>query len=164
MKCFFHTPTDATATCQTCGRGLCAPCTVRFTLVLCESCLLRHNEMLARGHLNRLGVSVALYLAGVALGCIAFRGAPIPVAQETRAIVLGALLFPVSYWGWQFLSRRLPQAILIMPIPFWVVFGGFRLVLAAGIGFIVAPAGITASVRELVKIRKTAHDIKLRLI
>jgi hypothetical protein len=164
MKCFFHTPTDATATCQTCGRGLCAPCTARFTLVLCEACLLQHNQALARNHVKRLALSVALYVAGVTLFCVALRGAPVSTAQAGQAIVIGALLFPVAYWGWQFLSRKLPQAILIMPIPFWVVFGGVRLLLATAIGLIAAPLGITASIRELVRIRRTARDVELRLI
>lgn len=63
-----HTTEDAVGTCSKCGRGLCSPCTERFTAIKCEKCLLEDNSTRRKG-LRReliypaiLGVAVTVIL------------------------------------------------------------------------------------------------------
>jgi hypothetical protein len=164
MKCFFHNGRDATATCPMCGRALCVSCTARFSRILCEPCLLRSNEDLARGHRKRLLVTVVLGVAGVVLFSGPMRRMPAGVAPQTVAILLASLVLPMAYWGWLALTRHLPRVLLIMPIPFWLVFGVVRVLLSVVVGLFAAPWGIRSSIQELAKIRTTARAVRMGLI
>lgn len=45
MICYKHSNVGATVTCPGCGRAMCNDCYNRFTLKLCEDCLVANNDM-----------------------------------------------------------------------------------------------------------------------
>lgn len=153
MKCFFHSGCDAAALCKGCGRALCAPCADRFTVLRCQPCLQRLNNDVAREHRKRLAITAILYSVGLALLSQAVVGAPLTEAAPAAAV--GSLAFPMAYWGWRFLSRFDVGAFLV-PVPLWLFLIVVHLLIATAVGAVAAPIGVANSVRELLRIHRTA--------
>jgi hypothetical protein len=81
MNCKLHPATPATATCHSCGCGLCTSCSGRFTQPRCHHCLAQENATVARTAYRTLAISgifflVGFCLAGVWLAAGPRRGSP----------------------------------------------------------------------------------------
>lgn len=64
MNCCAHPSVPATASCQPCGRGLCSRCSVRFTLLRCEACLLKGNAAASHQAYRALAITLILLVVG----------------------------------------------------------------------------------------------------
>jgi hypothetical protein len=77
MNCSLHPATPATATCRSCGRGLCSSCSARFVQPSCHHCVAQENATVARSAYRTLALSVIFFLVGF---CLA--GVRTPVATS----------------------------------------------------------------------------------
>jgi hypothetical protein len=78
MNCNIHPATPATATCHSCGRGLCTSCSGRFAQVRCQHCLVQENATVARTAYRTLAVSVIFFLVGFCLAGVWLAAGPRP--------------------------------------------------------------------------------------
>lgn len=161
MKCFAHPESDAAGTCQHCGRGLCPACSQRFTLPLCESCLLKHNRSVAARMALGLTSTVVLFVAVTYL---------LGRMSDGHGHTLGygkswlpGLLLAFTYWGWRFLSERAPRLTMGSGVV-WLVYFMIKFIAAYLIGIIVGPYQIVRMARQLYITRKTRREIAGGLI
>lgn len=98
MECINHAGTPAAGTCAFCGKALCPECLGRFNPPSCETCLIAHNDSIAR----------QLYV-GLAITVIIFVGITIWFEQYNPGRWLDGAFFGLflsgAYWGWLFLNR-----------------------------------------------------------
>lgn len=129
MRCYQHAGLDIAATCNRCGRGLCAGCSGQYNMPLCADCA---KSMIAseKSDITRSFIA-SIVLAFVALAFTS--GAP-----------MGSRLFLVySFaglpWGWRVLTRITPNVFLFMPLIGWLFYFGIKLTLASWVGLIALP-------------------------
>lgn len=160
MRCFFHQATDASATCNACSRALCAACASRFTLMLCEPCLVDHNRAVTRRLWTNLAATALGYAIGLAL-CSALL--PPDLSGRTSMLALMALGFPSAFWGWTFLDRRISRTFLILPIWGWIAMLWFKFVVAAFVGALVMPWQVVSSIVQLLRSKRTRAALTSRM-
>ncbi|MEK3794751.1 hypothetical protein MKX42_23705 [Paenibacillus sp. FSL R7-0204] len=139
MECYQHHGMGAVAQCQECGKGLCGECSERFSLMLCEQCLLANNELAQRRVIISFAVSVLFAIIGVYVGV--HSGA----SGVAGAIGYGYLGLSVP-WGYSFFGK-------FIAAPY------FKAVLALSLGWAIAPFSIYRNIKELQTIRVTKQDI-----
>ena len=153
MKCFSHSDLDATATCQGCGKGLCAQCAGRFDATLCEGCLLGHNRAVAIEMYKGLAITIVIMVAG-----LWFMISNNTQGMSISGYVFSALLPAFTYWGWKFISEN--QALsFIGNINFWLFYFMFKLIFAYIIGIFVGPYQIYKMISELRTTSQTKRQI-----
>ena len=65
MNCYYHSESNAVATCTNCGKGLCKQCTDRFNIPICESCCLsalKEEKKVLMHPLKVLGIAFFIIL------------------------------------------------------------------------------------------------------
>ena len=157
MKCFNHTDMDATATCQSCNKGLCVECSSRFDMMLCEPCLLAHNKSVAQEMYTGLAIT-----ATILLGFAFFMGTRETSTGESLGVInalLPGLFLAFSYWGWKFLSDHLPFLTMATGTV-WLIYFMFKFFLAYFIGLIVGPYQIYKMFKEINSVKKTKKQIE----
>jgi len=160
MKCFSHPDGDAAAQCKSCSRGLCHSCAQRFSLMMCEGCILQHNGSVARSMYVRLIGTGILF---VLLSWLFLTMKPPTLEQGqyfTFAVsrLLIALIFAFALWGWDFLDRH-TRHLVSASLPVWVFYFLFKFMLSIVIGIIVGPYQIYRMVKEIRTARQTANGI-----
>ena len=172
MNCFNHPALAATATCQNCGRGLCTPCSSRFTLLRCQPCILQNNAAVARKTYASLAATALIFIVTfVFVGNIGSMGMPPPSSHALRhmhnvqtanpgiaAQIMVGLLMAFTYWGYKFLSARMPRVVIGTPFV-WFFYFMLKFVLAYFIGVFVGPYQIYKSIRELRIVQRTKGQI-----
>lgn len=155
MKCNVHSEADATASCTACGQGLCVACAQRFSMPMCEACLLEHNRAVGREMMRGLAFSLLIFVGGVFfLWKVAIEPQGGPPSAYFGAL-FGGLLFSFTYWGWRFVSERWPGLALQNPLMHFLL----KLFVAYFIGLVVGPYQIYKGIRELSVVRRTAGQI-----
>jgi len=76
MNCNLHPATPATATCHSCGCGLCPSCFARSSQLRCQHCVAQENATVARTAYRTLAVSVIFFLVGFSLAGVWLAAAP----------------------------------------------------------------------------------------
>lgn len=156
MKCFNHIDMDATATCNNCSKGLCSKCSSRFSLMLCESCLLEHNKSIA----------IEMYI-GLAITTIILIGSAVFMIMQTNtgedvnilnALLVG-LLFSFTYWGWKFLSTYFPS-LTVATGNVWIIYICIKFTIAYFIGLLVGPYQIYKMLRDIKIAKKIKNQIE----
>ena len=134
LSCFNHPDQVAVAVCKTCGKGLCSVCTDKYTLQLCDKCLLANNEQVR----DQLKKRQRKYTVALVLGLIAGLALGIGVLPDVGG--MGLLLFPAIY-GYFFPS--VVAGFYAVP-KFNVIFGKLLRVPIAGwaVLLIVIPLGV----------------------
>lgn len=156
MNCFHHPDSPAVAMCPGCDRGVCHPCATRFAPALCESCVVSNNRRVAGRCIVRLAITFLLVAAPLALAVFQDDLGLLPALGVAGVLV-------AVYWGWTFLSERSPRdSVVVMAPVVLLVFIAVRFIAACAIGLFVAPWGIFKSIRELVTIKRTGHDIRVQ--
>lgn len=138
MECYKHGGISAVAECHHCGKGLCAECADRFSLMLCESCLLANNELAKRRVIISFAVSVIFAAFGVYAGGSSASG----FGGTLGYAYLG---FSVP-WGYSFFGK-------FIPAPY------FKAVLALFLGWAIAPFSVYRNIKELRTIQAAKQDI-----
>lgn len=88
MNCFAHPNVPATATCNSCGRGLCSPCSARFTMLRCQPCILSGNNTAVRKAYWTIAVTVLLLVIGFTLGfSMVYHSATHPFVLVTHPLI-----------------------------------------------------------------------------
>lgn len=181
MKCAKHSVEDAVGTCSKCGRGLCHPCTERFTLMKCEKCLLEGNAAVRKrlkGDLINpaiLGIAVMLiplisgvYLSWGSINVIKL----LKAAPEVIAIGILAMFAPA---GWRLLTSVVQRIrgdsdslflfgnplLLAMVSYFYFI---FRCFVALALGVVAGPYFIWKATKEIRFIDQTEDSIRKGLI
>ena len=77
----FHPATLATATCHSCGRGLCSSCSARFTQLRCHHCVAQESATVARTAYWTLAFSAIFFLVGFCLAGVWLAADPKPGSQ-----------------------------------------------------------------------------------
>ncbi|MDG0789947.1 DUF3818 domain-containing protein [Cohnella ginsengisoli] len=142
MKCYKHESVDASATCQECGRALCRECSSRFSLLMCEGCLVQNNEIVKNRLIKGFVMSGIFFAIGIAFGIMGDSGL-------FATLVTGYGLFG-AYWSYTLMSKFIKGG---MPMPL------IKGVLALFTGIFVAPFKIYWDVRELKKIEEIKATI-----
>lgn len=154
MKCYSHTNTEAISLCPGCNQAMCAACADRFATPICEPCLLENNKQVETQAYMGLGITAA-----IAIGWVIFLMGSIPASSGAFLMLsLQGLMFSFTYWGWLFLSERLPRlgwAIL----PVWFIYFAIKLMLAAFIGIFVGPRQIYQLIKQLRIVRETKQQL-----
>ena len=78
MNCNLHPATPATATCHSCGCGLCPSCSARFAQLRCHLCV-------ARTAYRALGISVIFFLVGFCLAGVWLAASPRPGSSKVHS-------------------------------------------------------------------------------
>jgi hypothetical protein len=162
MKCSMHEIADATATCQDCGRGLCAPCTSRFDRVSCQTCLLSHNDLVEKRMYLGLAMTVIIFAGATWFISGLAGGADFDFGRLGKAAFLG-LMLAFTYWGWRFLSERGPRVMFASP-PMWAIYLFCKLIFAYVIGIFVGPYQIYRMHQQIALVRRTRMQIQQGLI
>lgn len=66
LSCINHPAEVAVAVCQTCGRGLCRDCSVKYNTQLCDTCLAANNEQ----YLQKLRKRKRAYIIAAVIGLL----------------------------------------------------------------------------------------------
>lgn len=103
MKCFYHPETDATATCQRCGKFLCSSCSSVFAVPTCRECGLA----LLQSEYTYLSKWVKRSKIAAIIGAILGVFAVIPAALDEisrRGVSIGTIIstFFSGIFGWIF--------------------------------------------------------------
>lgn len=152
MKCFAHDDRDATATCQPCGKGLCSECSRRFDLILCDTCLLAHNQAVLSQMYSGVAITVIIFAAATYfLGSMEMRDGTSFGFDKAWFL---SLLLAFTYWGWKFLSERQRLAFL-GNINFWLFYFLIKFALSYFVGLIVGPYQIYKMMKEIRTASKT---------
>ena len=85
MNCNLHPATPATATCHSCGRGLCPSCSARFAQLRCQHCVAQENATVARTAYRTLAVSVIFFLVGFCLAGVWLAAGPRPGSPKVHS-------------------------------------------------------------------------------
>lgn len=85
MNCNLHPATPATATCHSCGRGLCSSCSTRFAQPSCHHCVAQENATVARSAYRTLGVSAIFFLVGFFLASVWLAAGPKPGSPKVHS-------------------------------------------------------------------------------
>lgn len=140
MECYKHGRIDAVVQCHGCGKGLCTECAERFSLMLCEQCLLANNELAQRRVIISFAVSVLFAIIGVYVGV--HSGA----WSVAGAIGYAYLGFSVP-WGYSFFGK-------FITAPY------FKAVLALFLGWAIAPFSVYRNFKELKTVQAAKQDIQ----
>ncbi len=85
MTCNLHPAAPATATCHSCGCGLCSSCSARFAQLRCHLCVAQENATVARTAYRTLAVSVIFFLAGFCLAGVWLAAGPKPGSPKVHS-------------------------------------------------------------------------------
>ncbi len=138
MHCYYHAERKSVATCQVCGKGLCAECASVFNPPTCHACILEH----VNGEKTKMVKSI---VTGVILGtlcCIILKN---PMG----------LLFAGVPFGWMALSAITPNIFLFMPVVGWLIYFAIKFLIAYLIGWIALPIKIYKWIRFFSTAKKT---------
>jgi hypothetical protein len=156
MKCFNHSCSDAAATCQQCGKGLCHACAARFDMPFCLPCLLSHNQSVTREMSAGLLMTAVVFMTATWF-LSTLKDSHGQTIGLGKAATLG-LLLAFTYWGWRFLTQHLPR--LVAGTGFmWIVYLLVKFLLAYFIGLIVGPYQIFKMLKEIGIVRKLRRQI-----
>jgi hypothetical protein len=76
MNCNLHPAAPATATCHSCGCGLCPSCSARFAQLRCQHCVAQENAIVARTAYRTLAISIIFFLVGFCLAGVWLAAGP----------------------------------------------------------------------------------------
>lgn len=139
MDCYKHQGMSVVAQCHNCGKGMCSECSERFTVMLCEKCLLENNEQAKRKVIVSFVISIIFAVIGVYVG----------VHSGASGVVgaIGYCYLGLSVpWGYSFVGK-------FITAPY------FKAVLALFLGWAIAPFSIYRNIKELTVIRATKQEI-----
>src|SRR5208282_2906294 len=85
MNCNLHPATPATATCHSCGCGLCPSCSTRFAQLRCHHCVAQGNATFARTAYRTLAVSAIFFLVGFCLAGVWLAAGPRPGSPKVHS-------------------------------------------------------------------------------
>ena len=85
MNCNCHPATPATATCHSCGRGLCTSCARRFAQARCQHCFAQENATVARTAYRTLAISIIFFLVGFCLAGVWLAASPRPGSPKVHS-------------------------------------------------------------------------------
>ncbi|HEU4556875.1 MAG TPA: hypothetical protein VFS20_03460 [Longimicrobium sp.] len=149
MRCYQHASLDVSATCNQCGRGLCAGCAGQYNIPLCAGCA----QAVITSEKSDITRS---FILSVVLACVALvftAGAPV------GARVFMMYSFAGIPWGWRVLTRITPNVFVFMPLVGWLFYFGIKLTLASWVGLVALPIFVAKRVtrwRELKSLEGTA--------
>jgi hypothetical protein len=147
LKCYKHNAIDIVIKCHNCKKGLCSDCSNRFDAILCEDCLLAHNEMVKSSNKKSLITAIVLFVLCLLLSGDLFIG------------FLFAYIFAGIPLGWKAIDKITPDFLLIMPIIGWIIFFLYKLIFSAIIGVFMTPFHIRRLVKEMTMATKINQDI-----
>jgi hypothetical protein len=137
MKCYKHS-NDIVVQCHGCGKGLCESCSKRFSVILCEDCLLSNNEQSKRNILKQFSIMGIFYV----LAFFEF------LHQGFFQALFGAYFIACIPWGWSILNRITPNIFLFMSWMGWVLYFAIKAWISIMIGFAVAPFKIYRAIKD----------------
>ena len=85
MNCNLHPATPATATCHSCGCGLCPSCSARFAQLRCHLCIAQENATVARTAYRTLAISIIFFLVGFCLAGVWLAAGPRPGSPKVHS-------------------------------------------------------------------------------
>ncbi len=149
MKCINHNQADAVSTCSVCGSGLCADCSQRFTLMMCEKCLLSHNNSVRNGLIKDLAISLVVFIIAFNIGNNEM--------DNMSSVFAFAYAIASIHWGWKMMGSA--PIFLYFSSKAFGVYIVFKLIFSAIIGGFVMPFMVFQKIREIIAINKTKKDI-----
>jgi len=151
MKCHAHHDQDAVSTCD-CNKGMCAPCTGRFTTGQCEACLLARNAQVKRNIVREWIKAASFGAGGVVLALLIASGYNYPVLDRLWTSVMYFVLFAAGSIGWRYLTAERGWTIVILNPFFFVLIGfivSFKLSASVLIGLVVGPFRLWKGIKEV---------------
>jgi len=85
MNCNLHPAAPATATCHSCGCGLCPSCSARFAQLRCHLCVAHENATVARTAYRTLAISVIFFSVGFCLAGVWLAAGPRPGSPKVHS-------------------------------------------------------------------------------
>jgi hypothetical protein len=85
MNCTLHPAASATATCHSCGRGLCSSCSARFAQLRCHLCVAQENATVAQTAYRTLAVSAIFFLVSFCLAGVWLAAGPKPGSPKVHS-------------------------------------------------------------------------------
>lgn len=161
MKCYKHLSEDIVVQCHSCGKGLCSPCSKRFTSILCDDCLVKGNREFKKQTMKDLAISAGIFvffifnLSGQTKG---HQSMPLPM------IIVTSYMMASIPWGWRLLGSITPQVFLILPLIGWFVYLIFKLWLSAITGFFIAPYKIYRAVKDIRELNATETNVSVQVL
>jgi uncharacterized membrane protein len=170
MNCHMHPATPATATCQICGRGLCSPCSARFTPLRCQHCIVQGSTAAARDSYTALAITGISFLAAFYLTGSLIAGNPMLRQQPQTHVILTRIVIGLqlsfTYLIYTFICAHMPfsggrrrrngnsNVFIAVSLAFWPAYFMLKVFLAAMIAlspmcFLLAPYLLFKLVRQL---------------
>lgn len=138
MKCFKHYDKDAVATCVDCGKALCPECTSKFTVPLCDQCVLSRNNVNKQLFIKNGIIMIILFLFGLFTADDGF----------FNKLMIGYFCAGIP-WGWSALNKITPNLFLFMSWFGWVIYFVIKLIISMIIGMFVTPFKIYGIIKGL---------------
>ena len=122
MNCFYHIEREATAQCQSCGRGLCYECSTYLNQPFCIDCVREYA-------VEQKKQMIMCILLGLTIGII------FSIWMESAAY----LMFGWIPFGYTFLNKITPNLFIVMPLVGWVIYFVVKILIAYFIGWLALP-------------------------
>lgn len=160
MKCAEHPNLDAVATCQGCGKGLCATCTGQFEQPLCHPCVVAHNRAVVADHDQAIREErrPVLWACAVFVLVAGWVMAANGVAGIKPGLVTG-FLFAMLPAGWKFLGRFFDSGTGYQHAGARWVALPVHLMFSLLLGIVVGPFQIVRAVIRIKRLRREKQAI-----
>ena len=148
MNCYNHHQDPAVATCIDCGKRLCAICSHKYNIPICDSC----NQVRIKNEKNNIIKSwiIAIVIAFMLLPIIGM------VNPNRFLLILGALYSALAIvYGWKSLNSITPRVFLVLPLRGWLIYFYFKIMLSLIIGFFVAPIKLYQNIKRYKELKET---------
>ena len=154
MNCYRHHEASAVAQCQHCSTGLCPVCSSRFTLQLCQNCLLANNQ---RYKASLIKNSIIMSVVFFATFWIYYQ---LGQGTDLFRAFLYSLFWACAPWGWSALNRLTPQMFLFLPVIGWLIYFFVKFWISAIIGVFMAPFQVFKYIRDTKMMEEVKEGIR----
>jgi len=119
VNCYAHPNMAATAKCNSCGRGLCSPCSARFTQLRCQGCIISGNAAVVRQAYWAIALTVLVWAVGALIGgSMVYHSVTHPLASRKLPAVTATASPAVSRHAHQKNSSTpIAAAATTVPVP-----------------------------------------------
>jgi len=153
MNCFYHPDSPSVAACIDCGKGLCQPCTAKFSIAICNDCNAKRNQ---KDKVTMINILLKKILPSIVLFIVAFLFMHKTGSYSNIyvSIIFGYIVMSIP-WGWSrtgdMLGRR-RFSFLRSGFLDWCHWS-LRISLSFLLGFVFFPL-------EVIKLIRAAKDSK----
>ena len=174
MNCYNHIDLPAVATCIDCGKGLCSECSNKYTILICDSCSLKHLYTEKSSIATRWGISIAIAVLFTLLNFdILPKDFLIDLIMFPYMIICVFIISISIQYGWRALNSVMPPVSFVvsffiswlligwfLALIGWILYVAIRVTLSFFIGLIITPIMLFKDIKRYKEVRKIIECAK----